>query len=59
MTMNRHDRKLKMLTVSKDLNKFFPEDIKKVELFNFADGKLVLSVATGSARRLVGTVDNC
>lgn len=48
-----------MLTVSKDLNKFFPEDIKKVELFNFADGKLVLSVATGSARRLVGTVDNC
>ncbi len=57
--MNKSDRKLKMVTVSKDFSQYFPEDVKKVQLFNFSEGKFELPVSSGSNKKMIGTIDNC
>lgn len=56
--MSRNDRKFKMITISKDLSQFYPEDIKRIRLFNFTEGKIDLSIS-GLTKNLIGTIDNC
>lgn len=56
--MSRNDRKFKMITISKDLSQFYPEDIKRIRIFNFTEGKIDLVLAGGS-KNIIGTIDNC
>ena len=57
--MNKFDRKFKLITVSKDLGVHFPEDVKRVRLFNFTEGKIDLNISSTTSKNIIGTIDNC
>lgn len=57
--MINNNRIFKMVSISRDMSEFFPDDVKKVRLFNFTEGKVDLAVMQGKYSKTIGTLDNC